>query len=256
MELDTYIRNRLSLKPICLMTHVIAGYPNYDDNMRALEIMAQHDVDLVEIQMPFSEPTADGPVFVRANQRALESGVSTDSYFGFFEQAAAAFDFPLLMMGYYNPVFKMGELNFIQRLKQVGGSGFIIADLPVAEGRDFYRTARQQQLNPILIIAPTTPEQRMKTIANVGSGFVYVVARSGVTGKQTQFNADFDRYIDTCRNLIDLPLAVGFGVSSKKDLDFLTERADIAIIGTALLKSWEQNGASGLNDFFNSLNQD
>ena len=254
MELEQYIRNRLQYKPICLMTHVIAGYPSFDDNWRALEIMAENNVDVVEMQMPFSEPIADGPVFVRANQESLKRGTTIEQYFNLMKRATDQFDFPILMMGYYNTLFKMGENVFLDRLKNVGGSGFIIPDLPTEQGTYLYENAKELGLAPIGLVAPTTPNSRLKVIGNVGSGFIYVVARSGVTGDQTKFNRTFENYLQRCRNEIKLPLAVGFGISNKHDIEYLAGKAEIAIIGTALLKVWESQGEKGLIDFFRRLN--
>ncbi|MBC8180679.1 tryptophan synthase subunit alpha [candidate division KSB1 bacterium] len=250
MELEKYIRNRLTQKQICIMTHVIAGYPSFDDNLRALEIMAQNNVDVVEIQMPFSEPIADGPVFVYANQESLKRGTTVESYFDFMKQATSQFDFPLLMMGYYNTVFKMGDNIFLDRLKNSGGKGFIIPDLPVEEGELLFQKTKEQSLSPIQLVTPTTQVERMQKIDKAGSGFIYVVARKGVTGKKTSLSDSFDLYLEQCRQSIELPLAVGFGISNKADLDFLTGKVEIAIIGTALLKAWELDGEKGLREFF------
>ncbi|UCE04819.1 MAG: tryptophan synthase subunit alpha, partial [bacterium] len=210
MELEQYIRSQLKKKSICIMTHVIAGYPSFDDNFRELDIMAENNVDIVEIQMPFSEPTADGAVFVRANQESLKRGTTVNKYFEFMQKVAFHFDFPFLMMGYYNTVFKMGENAFIDRLKSSGGKGFIIPDLPIEEGVDFYKYAKQNRLAPIAMMAPTTPNERLKIIGEAGSGFIYVVARKGVTGKQTKFDQIFKDYIKRCHEATNLPLAVGF----------------------------------------------
>ncbi|MBN2010761.1 tryptophan synthase subunit alpha [candidate division KSB1 bacterium] len=253
MNLETYIRNRLKQKPIGTMTHVIAGYPSFDDNLTALRLMKKYNVDLVEIQMPFSEPTADGPVFVKANQEALKNGITVDHYFDFMKQASQEFDFPILMMGYYNTALKLGHKNFIQRLKNAGGAGFILPDLPLEEQNGLFDTAASNELSPILLVAPTTPDERLNAIGKAANGFVYVVARSGVTGDHTAFNKQFETYIQRCRNAIKLPLAVGFGVSQKKDIEYLTGKADIAIIGTALLRAWEYGKAEALEEFLDGL---
>ena len=253
MQLEQYIRTRLKAKPICLMTHVIAGYPSYSDNLRELEIMARHDVDLVEIQMPFSEPIADGPLFTRANQEALKRGATVSRYFEFFKQAAAQFDFPLLLMGYYNPVFQMGETRFLERLHEAGGRGFILPDLPIEEGHSLYERAKQQQIAPISFMTPTTPDDRLRQLGQAGSGFMYVVARKGVTGQHTSFGEAFTAYMQRCHQATSLPLAVGFGIANKEDVDFLTGQAEIAVIGTAVLKIWERDGAYGLEEFFQKL---
>ena len=196
MNLEKYIWGKLKDKAICLMTHVIAGYPSFDDNLQALEIMAENDVDVVEIQMPFSEPIADGPVFVYANQESLKRGTTVNSYFDFMKQITSQFDFPVLMMGYYNTVFKMGEDKFIDRLKNSGGQGFIIPDLPLEEGESLFQKSKQQNISPILLTTPTTTVERLQKINEAGEGFIYVVARKGVTGRKTSFSKYFDLYLN------------------------------------------------------------
>lgn len=255
MRVDEYLRERLKRKRICLMTHIIVGYPSFEANLKALEIMAENDVDVVEIQMPFSEPIADGPIFVRANQMSLQRGTTVDQYFRFMEKATARFDFPLLMMGYYNPVFKMGEANFLDRLQSSGGRGFIIPDLPIEEGRNLFDRAKQKGLAAIPLMTPSSTEQRLKELGKAGSGFVYVVARKGVTGEHTKFEDDFADYVQKCRRATELPLAVGFGISQKKDLDFLVNHVEMAIIGTRILEIWENNGEEGLQAFLQEIKQ-
>ncbi len=254
-KIEEHIRRRLQRKPICLMTHIIAGYPSFDENLRELEIMAENDVDLVEVQMPFSEPIADGPIFVRANQLSLEQGTTVQQYFQFMERATAQFDFPFLMMGYYNPVFKMGETNFLHRLQSAGATGFIIPDLPIEEGRQLYQKARESGLAAIALMTPTSTEERLKQIGKAGSGFIYVVARKGVTGDHTKFEETFSHYIHKCRSATDLPLAVGFGISQKQDLDYLINHVEMAIIGTRILELWENDGPDGLRLFLQEINQ-
>lgn len=253
MSLEQYIYDQLKQKPICLMTHVIAGYPSFKDNYRALEIMAQSGVDMVEIQMPFSEPIADGPVFVQANQQALKNGTTVERYFEFMTQCAGSFDFPFLMMGYYNTVYKLGEGKFIELLAASGGKGFILPDLPIEEGESLYQAAKDQGLAPIAMMTPTSTPERLRQVGQAGAGFVYAVARKGVTGKHTEFDQDFRAYVHRCRVSTRLPLAMGFGIAERKDLELLTGQVEMAILGTVLLKTWELAGASGLSDFFRKL---
>ncbi len=253
MNLEQSIRDRLANKKIALMTHVIAGYPSYQENFKALEIMEKYRVDLVEIQMPFSEPIADGPVFALANQEALKRGATTEKYFGFMEQVTSNFSFAVLMMGYYNPVCKMGEQAFLERLAASGGCGFIIPDLPFDLGYSLFQEAAKRNISPITMMTPATPDSRLRQLGQAGNGFIYVVARKGVTGASTRFSADFDNYIARCRQTTTLPLAVGFGLSTKADLEFLSGRVEIAIMGTAALQAWEKNGATGLDTFFSQL---
>ena len=141
MALNADLRELRSRRPVLLMTHVVCGYPSFDANLRELEIMSHYAVDLVELQFPFSEPTADGPLFVRANQISIAGGTTVDQCFEFLRRVSAEFDFKTLMMGYYNTVFKMGEQSFVERLADVGACGV--------------RVTLEQAWGNVLQVAPT-----------------------------------------------------------------------------------------------------
>jgi tryptophan synthase alpha chain len=253
MALEAYLRERLVRKPLLVMTHVVCGYPSFEDNLRALEVMAEFDVDLVELQFPFSEPSADGPRFVHANQVAIERGTHTRDCFAFMARAARRFPFRLLMMGYYNTVFKMGEAAFVERLAAAGGSGMIVPDLPLEEAGTLRRLAAERDLDPILLMAPTNTDARLAQLGEAARGFVYAVARKGVTGSKTAMDEDLVAFIGRCRRATRVPVGVGFGIGSRSDIEFLRGRADIAIIGTAALAAWEDGGESGLRAFLSEL---
>ena len=241
--LETYIRQRLQRKKLLLMTHAVVGYPSLEANMAMLEAMQRADADLVELQLPFSEPIADGPVFLHANQRALEAGLSREQYFSFMQRASTSFDFKILMMGYYNSVFQMGHEPFCACLGEHGGSGFIVADLPPEEAGDLYQHAETYHLSPIMLMTPTTPVARLHTLAQQARGFVYCVARKGVTGTHTSLDQSLAAFVSRCRAVTSLPLALGFGLQSGDDLRSIHGLVDIGIVGTALLAAWEQGGA-------------
>ena len=241
--MEDYIRQRLQRKRLLLMTHAIVGYPSFEANMAMLEAMQRADVDLVELQLPFSEPIADGPVFVRANQYALEAGVAWANYFAFMQRVTAAFDFKVLMMGYYNSILQMGHERFCACLAEHGGGGFIVADLPPEEADDLHQYAAAYQQAPIVMMTPVNSEPRLQQIAAKASGFVYCVARRGVTGRQTQVDEGLEAFIARCRSATSLPLALGFGLRTHQDLQRVKGLVDIGIIGTALLTAWEQGGA-------------
>lgn len=258
MALSNYLSEQLAARQgasrgALLMTHVVCGYPSFEDNWSELEVMAEAGVELVELQFPFSEPSADGPLFVKANQQAIEAGVHVDDCFNFMQRVTAQFDFRVVMMGYFNTVFKTGPREFMQRLKAAGASGFILPDLPVEEAGELHAIAAELDLDPILLMTPTNNSERLKQLAKAAKGFIYCVARKGVTGSRTEMNAEVGRFIAHCREYTDLPLAVGFGVSEKAHIDFIAEHADIAVIGTAALTAWETGGAPALKHFFAEL---
>lgn len=253
--LNEYLKQKLDGESLLLMTHCVVGYPSLDANWRMLACMQKAGVSLVELQLPFSEPIADGPVFVKANQAALKQGLRWHEYFDFMAKAAREFDIPLLFMGYYNSVFCMGQDNFCERLKTAGAHGYIIADLPPEEAIELDNHAQSQGLDPIHLMTPTNTDARLKDIARNASGFIYCVARKGVTGSKTELDAGISRYIERCRAVTQLPVALGFGIKTPEDISILKGHVDIAIIGTACLEAWEHGGEGKYMQFLQSLHQ-
>ena len=253
MGLQSFIANRKQDKDLLVMAHVVCGYPSFEDNLKELEIMAEAGVDVVELQFPFSEPSADGPLFVHANEQSLKSGTTVDQCFELMAEVSARFPFKVLMMGYYNTAFKMGEDVFIERLKTAGGVGFILPDLPIEEAGNLHRLADEAGIEPVILMTPTSSDKRLAQLGTASRGMVYAVARKGVTGSKTNMGDDVVALIERCRQHTDVPIGVGFGISSKEDMDFLRGHADMAIIGTAALKVWEQSGTEGLREFFKQL---
>lgn len=258
MSLNKYLSEHLEAsadrdRKTLVMTHVVCGYPSFEDNWKALEIMQEFGVDMVELQFPFSEPSADGPLFVKANQSAIESGVHVQDCFAFMLKVTAAFSFKVVMMGYYNTVFKTGHRPFLERLKDAGGSGFILPDLPIEEASELHGIAKELQLSPIVLMTPTNSDQRLAELAQCSDGFIYAVARKGVTGSSTEMDRAVSDFIERCREHTKLPIAIGFGVSNAQDIAFIGKHAEIAVIGTAALKAWESNGSVALRAFFQQL---
>jgi len=251
--LNTYLAKRKKEKDVMVMTHVVCGYPSFEDNWAELEVMQEFDVDMVELQFPFSEPSADGPLFVKANQTAIDAGVTVDDCFAFMEKVSQRFSFKVIMMGYYNTVFKTGHRAFLERLKEAGAAGFILPDLPIDEAGELHDIAKELDLAPIVLMTPTNRDDRLQQLANVADGFIYAVARKGVTGAYTSMNNEVTGFIDRCKSATDLPLAIGFGVSDSSDIQFIAKHADIAVIGTAALRAWEESGEQGLRQFFKSI---
>ena len=259
-NLETRVRERLAdgKRRVLLMTHVIVGYPSLEANRRMLALMGEADVDLVELQMPFSEPVADGPTFALANQHALQAGgLRVDDYFDFFEEAGRLCPCPRLMVGYYNTVYRLGHESFCQRLAQAGGAGFILPDLPLEEYGDLFDFSQGQDLDPIMLMTPTNTDQRLRQIGEHARGFVYTVARKGVTGSRTQMEEGgvFD-LLKRCQASTSVPLALGFGLSTGDDLRLLHDsQAEIGIVGSALLQAWEQGGEAGYARLLAELSQ-
>jgi tryptophan synthase alpha chain len=253
MELNSYLRNRLADKEILLMTHIVLGYPSFEASLKIIETMVAAGVDLMELQIPFSEPTADGPVIAHANQKALENGVTVEECLRYADLAVSKFDIPFLIMTYYNVPYKYGLDCFVTKLADSGLQGAIIPDIPPEEGREYLTAMQQQNLAPILIYSPTTSLERMQYIAGFAAGFIYCVARKGVTGQDTKFSEDLEIYLNQCRQSTRLPLALGFGIREKSDIDFLKGKADIAVIGSQTIRTMEEEGIEAVGEFIRGL---
>lgn len=251
--IESYIRDRIREKNILLMTHIVLGYPSFEDSLGIVEAMVAAGVDLMELQIPFSEPIADGPVILRANQESLASGTTVKECLDFAGQVSSRFDIPFLFMSYYNILFAHGIEAFADAMVTAGIRGAIVPDIPPEEGGDYITAMKDRQLSPVFIFSPTTPEERMTYIAGHGSGFIYCVARKGVTGDRTDFSGSLDDYLAKCRRATDLPLALGFGVKDKDDIDFLRGKVDIAVIGTQTIRLVEEKGIDAVGDFIAGL---
>lgn len=253
MQLEQNIRKRLEEKDILLMTHIVLGYPSFDANKEVVRQMVENGVDCIELQIPFSEPMADGPVILKANQDSLALGTSVAECMAFGAEMSSSYNIPFLFMTYYNIIFKYGEERFFSDCKQAGIQGLIIPDLPPEMGEDFFKLASEHQIAPILIYAPTSTDRRMAELDEAGDGFIYCVARRGVTGKKSDFGDDFTSYLAKCRAATNKPIAVGFGIQDADDVSALKGKADIAVIGSQTIRLVDDKGVDAVAPFIASL---
>lgn len=253
MLLEKTLRRRLTEKDILLMTHIVLGYPSLAINRQVISQMVEGGVDCIEMQIPFSEPMADGPVILKANQESLAQGTKVADCIAFGREMTGQYDIPFLFMTYYNIIFKYGEERFFKDCQSAGIQGLIIPDLPPEMGEEFFQLATRYQIAPILIYAPTSTEKRMTELNTFAAGFIYCVARRGVTGKQSEFDDDFDAYLARCRAATPLPLAVGFGIRNKTDVAAITGKADIAVIGSETIRLVDEQGAEAVGPFIKGL---
>ncbi len=253
MYLEEQLRNRLKDKDILLMTHIVLGYPSFDANRNVIKQMVENGVDCIEMQIPFSEPMADGPVILKANQDSIAGGTKVEQCLEFAEEMTAAHDIPFLFMTYYNIIFKYGEQNFFTRAAETGIKGLIIPDLPPEQSDIFFQNAEEKNIAPILIYAPTSTDERMRELDQAGSGFIYCVARRGVTGKKSEFDQNFDQYLLRCRNATKKPIAVGFGIRNSDDIEALKGKADMAVIGSETIRLVDEKGINAVGPFIANL---
>lgn len=251
--LEQRIRRRLKRKRILLMMHTVLGYPSLQASLHLMETLTGSGADVLELQIPFSDPVADGPRIVQANEQAIRNGATVAACLELAGTAARNLSIPVVVMTYYNVVYRHGVEPFVQALSDRGVEGLLIPDLPPEEGQRLLRTVADCGLSPVLTLSPTTPPQRMARIASLSRGLVYCVARRGVTGCPTRFAPEIASYLARCRQATDLPLAVGFGVSERADVAFLKGKAEIAVVGTELLKRLDRGGPEDVAAFVQSL---
>ncbi|HEY2733707.1 MAG TPA: tryptophan synthase subunit alpha [Polyangiales bacterium] len=250
--LEAEIRHRKADKDILLMTHIVLGYPSFDDSLRIVEQMVEAGVDLMELQIPFSEPIADGPVILHANQKALAAGATVDRCLELAGRLTREFPIPFLFMSYYNIAWKRGLPRFASETRSAGLHGAIIPDLPFEEGEALLSAFERESLAPVFIFSPNTSDARMRAIAQRARGFVYCVARKGVTGEATNF-AELGDYLARCRQATDLPLALGFGVKSRADVAAISGKAAIAVVGSETVRVVDRAGVNAVGAFLRGL---
>lgn len=235
------------------MTHQIIGYPDFEVNYEMIRLFQECGVDLVELQIPFSEPIADGPLFLKANQKALERGVTVEQCLDFAQKVTRDFALPCIFMTYYNILLQYGVKRFVETARSIGIRGLIVPDAFPEESEEYFAACKQEQVDPILVVTPYTPVNRLEYLANKAEGFWYCAARKGVTGFKTSFGDATTDFLSRCRQYASTPIAVGFGVQRPEDVRYLVNKSDIAIVGSTLLNVWEAEGTPGVREFLLSL---
>ena len=227
-----------------VMSHAVVGFPDLDENERAIAGLVKSGVKLIELQVPFSDPVADGHTLVNACYDALKHGGSVRATLKLAEKVCAKHpEVSFILMSYLNPLYRYGLQALFERAATVGFRGLIVPDWPVEEVEPWLPTFDELGLSPILMVTPNTPAHRVERITKASRGMVYVVSRMGVTGHQTQWGEDFQKYLDSIRRYTDLPLAVGFGVRSADDLNALSGKAEVAAFCSKYIE-WQRNDGS------------
>ncbi len=255
-RLNTAFEKMKSDGRVGLMAHLVAGYPSVRATEELLEGIASVGVDILELQIPFSDPIADGPTIIRASDSSLKNGTKLEDCFRIAESFRRKNTHtPLLFMGYANTLVNRGIPEFLREAKHYGGDGCIIPDLSPdeEEGVSYLRSSKKEKIASVLILSPTSSRERMKKIADFGSGFFYCVARTGVTGKETRFTQELSQFLSRCRAVTSLPIAVGFGVSKPEHVRFLHGKADAAIVGSETLRVFDRSGIKGVLRFLETM---
>ena len=220
---------------------VTCGDPSLDVTEKIVYAMEEAGADLIELGIPFSDPTAEGPVIQGANLRALSGGVTTDKVFDMVEKIRKNSSIPMVFMTYANVVFSYGIERFCKRAAEVGMDGMILPDVPFEEKEEFASVAEKYGLDLISLIAPTSHE-KISMIAKEAEGFLYCVSSIGVTGTRSEFTTDFDEFFGVIKKNATIPCAVGFGISGPEQAKKMSTYCDGVIVGSAIVKLISQYG--------------
>ncbi|MBS3910051.1 MAG: tryptophan synthase subunit alpha [Actinobacteria bacterium] len=218
-----------------LMPYLMAGYPDVETSLELLVAVAKAGADLIEFGVPYSDPLADGPTIQAAGEAALRNGVNTDTVFDLVRQARESVDIPVVMMTYYNTIYRYGLERFAEKAAQSGVDGVIAPDLPPEEAGPWAEAASKFGIATVMLVAPTSTDRRIERISELSKGFVYCVSLTGVTGARANLPSNLTDFIHRVRALTDKPLAVGFGISEPEQAKEVSAIADGVIIGSALV---------------------
>lgn len=236
---------------------IIAGDPDLDTTERFIVEMAKAGADLIEIGVPFSDPVAEGTVIQAASKKALDAGTTTDKIFDMAKKASAQVNIPLVIMTYVNPIFVYGKEKFFAKCKECGICGVIVPDLPFEEKDEILSEANACDVEVVSLIAPTS-ENRIGMIAGEAQGFVYCVSSLGVTGVRSEIKTDVKSIVETIRRYTDIPVAVGFGISTPEQAYDMAKISDGAIVGSAIVRIVDKYGkdaAPYLYDYVKSMKE-
>lgn len=220
---------------------VTCGDPDIETTEKLIRAMAEAGADLVELGIPFSDPIAEGPVIQGADVRALSGGVTTDDIFDMAERIRRDLDIPMLVMTYINPVFVYGPDRFMERCRKAGICAIIVPDMPYEEKGDLQPYCTEYGIKLVSMIAPTS-EDRIAKIASDAEGFLYIVSSMGVTGVRTSFSSNLEDMVAAVRRSTDIPCAIGFGISTPEQARRMTDFADGAIVGSAIVRIIAEHG--------------
>ncbi len=220
---------------------ITCGDPDLETTDKVVRAAAENGADLIELGIPFSDPTAEGPVIQGANLRALTGGITTDKIFAFVKELRRDVKVPMVFMTYANVVFSYGAEKFISTCREIEIDGLILPDLPLEEKEEFQPLCRQYDINLISLIAPTS-ENRIAMIAKEAEGFVYIVSSLGVTGTRSEIKTDLASIINVVRENTDVPCAIGFGISTPEQAKKMADISNGAIVGSAIIKLLEKHG--------------
>lgn len=243
-----------------LIPYAMAGYPSVEESVAIANSLIEGGADILEVGMPFSDPLADGPTIQRVGTASLRAGTTTSDCLEVVRQIRASHQTPLVLMGYFNPIFQYGIERFCDDAVAAGADGLIVADLPPEECGELHNAATAAGLHLIFLLAPTSTDERIAHVAELASGFIYCVSLVGITGARTNVSTSLPEFVTRVRARTDLPLAVGFGIATAEHVRSVGKVADGAVVASALIdhtdavaKLGTDNRATASRDFISAL---
>ncbi len=224
-----------------LVGFVTAGDPDIETSLKIVTAMCENGMDILELGVPFSDPSADGPVIQRSSSRALKHDVSLKTVMDMIRKIRKITSIPIIIFSYYNPIMAYGIENFQPDAIAAGADGVLVVDLPLEESPELTSLWNQTDFSLINLVAPTTPKERMAKIASASSGFLYLVSKTGVTGSDGLDTSEIETQMNILRSVTDLPVCVGFGISTAEDVATVASMADGVVIGSAFERLIEEN---------------
>ncbi|MFN6558254.1 MAG: tryptophan synthase subunit alpha [Nostoc sp. ChiSLP01] len=225
-----------------LIPFITAGDPNLETTAEALRILDRNGADFIELGVPYSDPLADGPVIQAAATRALQNGTKLEQVLEMLQTVIPTLKAPIILFTYYNPILHRGIKTFLGEIAVAGVRGLVVPDLPLEEAEELIQTAGFFGIEVILLVAPTSSQDRITAIANQSQGFIYLVSVTGVTGVRSQLQNRVENLITNLRNVTDKPIGVGFGISTPEQAHQVREwGADAVIVGSAFVKRLAEN---------------
>lgn len=218
-----------------LIPFITCGYPTISDYIKLFNILEKNGADIIEVGIPFSDPLADGPIIQAASKIAIENGINTDKVMDSIVKIRDKSNIPIVILTYFNTIFRYGINKFLERASSAGVDGFIIADLPLEEFYNYESLLNNKYIDNIMLATLTSCDERLRKISNICKGFLYCISVKGVTGIRDKINNDVKEFLIKLRNITTLPLALGFGISSSSQVNDVKDYCDAVIIGSKIL---------------------
>lgn len=244
-RIEAALRDRDARENGKLIVYLTAGDPSLEETGKLLAAVDRGGADLVELGVPFSDPMADGPVIQRASERAIRNGATLAKILARLAEWRAAMRVPMILFSYYNPILQHGLDRFARDLARAGAEGALSVDLSPEEAENYVAAMRAENLDTVFLASPTSTDERLRRIAQLSTGFLYLISRPGVTGERASLSAAVRPLAERARRFTSLPLAVGFGLSAPDQVRQAQELADAAVVGSALVRAIEEQYPRG-----------